>query len=172
MRAVAAGVALTPVEAAATMAGDASMFAARPPKRGAPRLALLGAVALLAGGGVWLARGPLRRPRRAACHRMPAVGNEAAAAGKPAAEPTSPTLPPPVPSEAPAAAPDEPTAVDDDTDSPAPTVTMTKKEASRRRHGSPGDQREAASARAARAAPAQNAPAQPAPMKRKLINEL
>lgn len=170
MRTVAAGVGLTPVEAAATMAGDASMFAPRPPKRGSPRLVLLGAVALLAGGGVWLARGPLRRPPPAPpVTGLPAVGNEAAAAGKPLAEPT---LAPPAPSEAPAAGTDEPTAVDDDTDSPAPTVTMTKKEASRRRMVRRAISAKQASARAARAAPAQNAPAQPAPMKRKLINEL
>ena len=81
------------------MAGDASMFAARPPKRGAPRLALLGAVALLAGGGVWLVRGPLRRPAaRAAVDRIaapsatrpprPAAGRRSDAAdGARAAEP-------------------------------------------------------------------------------------
>ena len=68
------------------MAGDASMFASRPPKRGSPRLALLGAVALFAGGGVWLARGPLRRSRRTGGHRIAAVGNEAAAAGNPPAD--------------------------------------------------------------------------------------
>ena len=173
VRTVAAGVALTPVEAAATMAGDASMFAARPPKRRAPRLVLLGAVALLAGGGVWLARGPLRRPPPApAVTGLPALGNEAAAAGKPVAEPTLPTSPP-APSEAAAAAPDEPTAVDDDTDSPAPTVMMTKKAASHRRMVRRATSAKQASARAAREASARNAPATaPAPMKRKLINEL
>jgi eukaryotic-like serine/threonine-protein kinase len=169
VRAVAAGVALTPVEAAATMAGDASMFAPRPPKRGATRLVLLGALALVAGGGVWLARGPLRRPPPAPPVTGPAaVSNEPAAAAKPVGDSTLPTLPPTPPSaEASAAAADEPTAVDDDTDSPAPTVTMTKKETSHRRLVRRAPSAKQASARAARMAPAQAGP-----VKRKLINEL
>jgi serine/threonine-protein kinase len=153
---VAPDLGLTPVEAAATVAHDLSAFPPRPPRRSSPRLVLLGALAMLAGGGVWLARGPLRRPPPApAVIAAPAPAAEPAAA-KPAVDPT--------PAEAPAAAPDEPTTADDDTDSAAPTVTMSKKETSRRRPV----RRAAGPKRAA----AREAPAQTAPVKRKLINEL
>ena len=60
------------------MASDAATFAARGRRSAARRrLALLGAVALVAGGGVWLVRGPLRRPaaRAAASPVGAAVGN-------------------------------------------------------------------------------------------------
>jgi len=155
---VAPDVGLTPVEAAATVAHDLSAFPPRPPKRGSPRLVLLGAVAMLAGGGVWLMRGPLRRP-------PPAAPAQAPAASARTVDPA-----PAVPAVAPAAAPDEPNepaSADDDTDSPAPTVTMAKKETSRRR-----PVRRAAGAKRASAPAAREAPAQTAPVKRKLINEL
>jgi len=150
------GVGLTPVEAAATVAHDLSAFPPRPPKRGSPRLVLLGAVGMVAAGGVWLVRGPLRRP-------PPAPAAIVAPAPDPAAKPIADPAPP----EAPAAAPNEPTTADDDTDSAAPTVTMAKKETPRRRAV-----RRAAAAKRASAPAAREAPAQTAPVKRKLINEL
>ena len=67
VRTVAAGVALTPVEAAATMAGDASMFAPRPPKRGV-------APAGAAGRG----RAPRRRRRLAGARPVAAPAARAA----------------------------------------------------------------------------------------------
>ena len=108
VRTVAAGVALTPVEAAATMAGDASMFAARPPKRGAPRLVLLGAARAsspAAASGWRAAVAAARRPRRPSPDRPP-VGNEAGrgrqAGGR---ADTADVAPTPAPSDAPCGSP-------------------------------------------------------------------
>jgi hypothetical protein len=126
---------------------------------------LLGALALVAGGGAWLARGALRRPPPAPPVARAAASNEPAPAAKPVVEPTSPPLP--LPSAAPAALPAEPTPVDDDTDSPAQTVTMTKKEASHRRMI-----RRAISAKRVTGPRGGEAPAQTGPVKRKLINKL
>ena len=121
-RAVVPARALTPVEAAATMAGSArGVRAARERSEAPRRLVLLGGFAIVAGGGVWLVRGPLRRAARAGRtdrRRRPARGRP------PLARPPSPTArgaKPPTPST------DEPAAVDDDTDSAAPTVTTWRR---------------------------------------------
>jgi serine/threonine-protein kinase len=164
-RVIPPAISLTPVEAAATAHAGAALTP-RPRRRGGRRFAILGGVAMVAAGAVWLARGPLLRapetPRPAAANaQAPAVTplpEKAAAApeGLPA-----PTEGLPAPAEG---LKDEPAAVDDDTDPEPPKVTMTKKNGSRQRvvRRATSAKRSAAAARAA----------QNAPVKRKLINEL
>jgi len=158
---IAPGIALTPVEAAATLASGAEAFAPSSRKKGPRRVALWAVVAGAAITAVVLVRGPLRRPPPA-----PAPVRAAEAITPTPVAPRQPTVEP-LPPEPPAAntaddpAQDEPAAEADDTDSAQP---KTKKDGVRRRPA-----RRAASAKHA-ATPA--APAAAPAVKRKLINQL
>ncbi|HXU06365.1 MAG TPA: hypothetical protein VN903_35660, partial [Polyangia bacterium] len=97
------------------------------------------------------------------------IGPPAAPAG-PVVDPlpsTPPAATAPNEAEKPSAEADEPAAVDDDTVSPPPKVTMTKKDGARRR-----PIRRATNMKHATRSSTGETPAQAAPVKRKLINEL
>ena len=149
-----------PGEAATTLAPET--FSAASVRRGPRRIALWAGVAILAIGGVLLARGPLRRP-------PPSPAPAVAAPAQPVVDPLLPLLPlPPEPSEPAQPQPKaEPAAEADDTDQ-APAKLEEKppgKKAGVRRRPA----RRAASAKQTATAAA---PAHTGPVKRKLINEL
>jgi serine/threonine-protein kinase len=156
---------LTPVEAAATLQRSADELTPRPAKRRSPTLTLLVGIGMTIAAGVWLVRGPMRRPPPGPT----AIGPPAAPAG-PVVDPlpsTPPAATAPNEAEKPSAEADEPAAVDDDTVSPPPKVTMTKKDGARRR-----PIRRATNMKHATRSSTGETPAQAAPVKRKLINEL
>jgi hypothetical protein len=162
----AGGLPLTPVESAPTLTSDVG-FAPSAPRRGPRRLALLGALAIMVGGGVWFVRGPLRRPTPGGppAAAAPTASPAPAAPGRPIVDPL-----PPEPAaattagDAPAAADGDEPATDtdtDDTDSKPPKAS--KKAGVRRRPGR----------RAAGAKPAVTTDSPTtAPVNRKLINQL
>ena len=155
--------ALTPVEAARTVASSAEAFALSGPKRRGRRLAIWGGVAIAAVAGFWL-KSQGRRPPHVAVPvtSAPAGGPAPGAVAGPVVEPM-----PPAP--APAAAadddgePDEPAAKADDTDVAPPKVDKPDK---------PGRVRRRPARRAAAAKHTATSAAPSTPVKRKLINEL
>ena len=148
-------VALTPVEAARTVASGVEAFAPAAPKPRGRRLLLAGGVIAAIAIGVLVATTPARRPAPAP------AGTAPAAVLVPPPDPVKPVVaPPPAEPAMKDNAPDEPAGETADTD--VPTAKLEKPDRARRRPAR----------RAASAKPATTPNAPSTPVKRKLINEL